>query len=107
MAGQEGFLGGILEINTPEPSTNKLRASTHQRNSECTVAIPGLATGPRVLASVPPPVIEVSEYSISTESFCHLHSFKVFDFESNSIYVCNHIMFGTDASHITQVQSMR
>jgi hypothetical protein len=37
MAGQEGF----------EPSTNKLRASTHQRSSECTVAIPGLATGPR------------------------------------------------------------
>jgi len=47
MAGQEGFLGDLLEVSMPEPSTNKLRASTHQRSSECTVAIPGLATGPQ------------------------------------------------------------
>ena len=30
-----------------EPTTNKLRASTHQRSSECPVAMPGLATGPQ------------------------------------------------------------
>jgi hypothetical protein len=47
MAGQTGFLGDKLEINRSEPATNKLRASTHQRSSACTVAIPGLATGPQ------------------------------------------------------------
>ncbi len=56
MAGQVGFLGSTLGFNMLEPTTiprtwgnpkiYKLRASTHQRNSECTVAMPGLATGP-------------------------------------------------------------